>query len=369
MTYSVLVVDDSSFFRRHLTDIINESPDLQVIGDAANGKEAVEKAASLRPDIITMDYEMPMMNGVVAVKQIMANNPTSILMLSSLTFEGARITLDAMDAGALDFLPKKFDEISRHTESVKNEIHSRILSIVRSAKSAVARTSNEKSTPKENRSMNDASRVSKPKTFSSALDQVQEIDCDLVILGASTGGPAAIATILNKIPADFHLPIVVVQHMPESFTPEFARRLDHQLAIRVKHAEEGDKLIPGRVLIAPGGMQTMFLRSSPARIHLTAGDERVSYKPSLNITFASAANVVGKRVLAVVLTGMGSDGMEGARLLKKEGAQVWAQDEASALIYGMPECVVSAGLCDLEVPLKEVAPCLLKATSFKPTTS
>ncbi len=133
MTYSVLVVDDSSFFRRHLTDIINESPDLKVIGDAANGKEAVEKAASLHPDIITMDYEMPMMNGVVAVKKIMAQNPTSILMLSSLTFEGARITLDAMDAGALDFLPKKFDEIAKHTEGIKNEIHGRILSIVRSA--------------------------------------------------------------------------------------------------------------------------------------------------------------------------------------------------------------------------------------------
>ncbi len=190
-----------------------------------------------------------------------------------------------------------------------------------------------------------------------------------MILGASTGGPAAIATILHKIPADFHLPILVIQHMPESFTPEFAKRLDSQLAIKVKHAEEGDRLIPGQVLIAPGGMQTMFLRGSPARIHLSTGDKRVSYKPSLDITFASAAHVLGDRVLAVVLTGMGSDGTDGASLLKKEGAQVWTQDEDSSLIYGMPECVVKAGMSDLQVPLKDMASCLLKATGFKPTTS
>lgn len=365
MTYSVLVVDDSSFFRRHLTDIINECPDLQVIGDASNGQEAVEKAASLHPDVITMDFEMPVMNGVVAVQNIMQNSPTPILMLSSLTFGGARITLDALDAGAMDFLPKKFDEIAKHAEGMKKEIHNRILSILKSSKNQPAAPARESSAGASVVVQKDSTRrtASSAETSKRAMADLGKIDCDLVILGASTGGPVAVATVLHKIPENFPVPIIVVQHMPEAFTPEFAKRLDAQLSIKVKHAEEGDRLQAGTVYIAPGGKQLMFSRGSPVRIHIEKGDERINYHPSIDITFASAANIMGDRVLSVVMTGMGNDGCEGARLLKNAGAKVWTQDESSSLIYGMPASVFNAGYSDLVLPLEEMARCLIKVTN------
>jgi len=352
MSYSVLVVDDSSFFRRHLADIINENPNLSVVGTASNGQEAVDQVESLRPDVVTMDYEMPMMNGVAAVREIMANNPTPILMLSSLTFEGARVTLDALDAGALDFLPKKFDEIAQHAAGIKNEIHSRILEIVKSPASSSPVISEGAATP---------SAVKSPAPASA--QKVEKVDCDLVILGASTGGPVAVATILRKIPANYPLPILVVQHMPEMFTPEFAKRLDDQFPFKVKHVEEGDPLEGGTVYIAPGGMQLMFHKGCPLRLHLTKGDDRVSYKPCLDITFASAANMLGSRVLSVVLTGMGADGCDGARLLKEQGATVWTQDEESSLIYGMPMSVKKAGYSDCELALDNIASAILQATT------
>jgi len=364
MTYSVLVVDDSSFFRRHLTEIINECPDLKVVGDASNGKEAVEKAASLHPDVITMDFEMPVMNGVVAVQNIMQSSPTPILMLSSLTFDGARITLDALDAGAMDFLPKKFDEIAKHSEGMKKEIHSRILSILNSGKNkSSASGSKPATTAMVEKSPTSGPAASAAENSKRAMADLGKIDCDLVILGASTGGPVAIATVLHKIPAGFPVPIVVVQHMPEAFTPEFAKRLDGQLPIKVKHAEEGDRLEAGTVYIAPGGKQLMFSRGSPVRIRIEKKDERICYHPSLDITFASAASIIGERVLSVVMTGMGNDGCEGARLLKDAGSKVWTQDENSSLIYGMPASVFNAGHSDLVLPLEDIARCLIKVTN------
>ena len=401
MVYSVLVVDDSSFFRRHLTEIINECPELRVIGEASNGREAVDKTNHLKPDVITMDFEMPMMNGVVAVKNIMAQQPTPILMLSSLTFDGARITLDALEAGAVDFLPKKFDEIAKHAEGIKKEIHQRILGIVRGAKheaagsteaslptapdalaaspegvnslpasvprpekskGAISNTLNALRKPSAANSPSDkASNVAAAAITVHTLKHVTKLDADLVLIGASTGGPVAIATILKSLPANFPKPVVIVQHMPATFTPEFAHRLDDQLPITVKHAEHNDVLEAGKVYIAPGGMQCMIARGQPVRLHIAKGDDRVSYHPSVDITFASAIGQYGKKVLAIACTGMGNDGCDGARLLKQAGATIWAQDEKSSLIYGMPASVTNAGYSDLNLTLNDIGPALLKA--------
>ncbi|MCP8898344.1 protein-glutamate methylesterase/protein-glutamine glutaminase [Gilvimarinus xylanilyticus] len=350
MPVRVLIVDDSHFFQTRLKDIISQNPSLKVIGVASNGQEGVQKARELKPDIITMDFEMPVMDGVTAVRQIMADNPTPILMFSSLTYEGARITLDALDAGALDFIPKDFAEVSRNAIGLTQKLHERLLSLARQGskpasepvprpvKPAVDFT--RKSAPVPPRATPSPSRpAAKPR---------------VLIIGASTGGPVALTEVLTKLPAQFSVPIVLVQHMPESFTKAFAERLNRLCRIEVREAVDGDILRPGLALLAPGGKQLMLDKRGSGQVRVIEDDARVSYKPCLDITFGSAANTYGDRVLGVVLTGMGSDGCKGAELLKQRGARIWSQDQASSVIYGMPMAVVRAGLTDKVLALKDI---------------
>ncbi len=352
MPYKVLVVDDSQFFQRRLTDIINEHPDLTVVGVAANGREAVEKNLSLQPDLISMDYEMPVLNGVSAIREIMEQRPVPILMFSSMTYEGARITLDALEAGALDFIPKDFAEVSHNTTSLKRKLHGKLLDIV---KSRPKFTSGYASQPVAE----PRAPVKETPTRETISDRAETSSRQLrskvsvLIIGASTGGPVALTEVLTHLPANFSLPILLVQHMPENFTKAFAERLNKQCKIAVKEAEDGDQLRAGLALLAPGGKQMMFDPHNRGKLKIIPGDNRVNYRPSVDITFGSAANVYGDKVLGIVLTGMGSDGCEGARMLKSQGATIWSQDENSCVIYGMPMAVAKANLTDRVLPLTE----------------
>jgi two-component system chemotaxis response regulator CheB len=372
MTVKVLIVDDSGFFLRRLAEMINGCEGLKVVGTASNGREAIEKVLELKPDVITMDYEMPVMDGITAVRQIMAKQPTPILMFSSLTYEGARVTLDSLEAGAVDFLPKNFDEISRNSSDLRNRLAERIRVVANSGKSRLstaaispvvspthsqtASSQTSSSIPRSAPVAKLAPEVIKPVTNSAPVappsQRTTRKHFSIVLIGTSTGGPVALQNVLTKLPASFSAPIVLIQHMPATFTPAFAERLNSQCRIKVKEAEDGETLKSGTAYLAPGGKQLLISQGNVLKV--LPGDERLNYKPSVDITFASAANIYGDKALGIILTGMGSDGCEGARLLKKNGATIWSQDEASCVIYGMPMAVAKANLSDEILSLTDV---------------
>ncbi|VVM59049.1 protein-glutamate methylesterase/protein-glutamine glutaminase [Pseudomonas fluorescens] len=384
MAVKVLVVDDSGFFRRRVSEILSADPSIQVVGTATNGKEAIDQALALKPDVITMDYEMPMMDGITAVRHIMQRCPTPVLMFSSLTHEGARVTLDALDAGAVDFLPKNFEDISRNPEKVKQLLCEKVHSISRSnrrfsAYSAPAPVAAPAPTPApapssfgSHSSSHSTSAPARPApapvhapapsrapAASASSPAPKRKAYKLVAIGTSTGGPVALQRVLTQLPANFPAPIVLIQHMPAAFTKAFAERLDKLCRISVKEAEDGDILRPGLALLAPGGKQMMI--DGRGAVKILPGDERLNYKPCVDITFGSAAKSYGDKVLAVVLTGMGADGREGARLLKQGGSAVWAQDEASCVIYGMPMAIVKADLADAVYSLDDIGKHIVEA--------
>ena len=374
MAVKVLVVDDSGFFRRRVSEILSADSNIQVVGTATNGKDAIDQALALKPDVITMDYEMPMMDGITAVRHIMQRCPTPVLMFSSLTHEGARVTLDALDAGAVDFLPKNFEDISRNPEKVKQLLCEKILSISRSNRpvrsySAPAPVAAPAPTTASSSIGSYASNApvrpvpapipARVPAASHSSPAPKRKAYKLVAIGTSTGGPVALQRVLTQLPASFPAPIVLVQHMPAAFTKAFAERLDKLCHISVKEAEDGDILRPGLALLAPGGKQLMI--DGRGAVKILPGDDRLNYKPCVDITFGSAARSYGDKVLAVVLTGMGADGREGARLLKQAGSAVWAQDEASCVIYGMPMAIVKAELADAVYSLDDIGRHLAEA--------
>ncbi len=388
MTIRVLVVDDSSFFRRRLTEILSQDAELEVIATANNGKEAVEKALALRPDVITMDIEMPVMDGIAAVREILKVQRTPILMFSSLTHEGAKATLDALEAGAIDFLPKKFEDIARDKAEAADVLRQRVKTVARrrvisrpsstisSASSTLASrtaplsgSSATTATPRAPLAQSLAARAlaERAELQSKAAERAEpqrggSFDSSgktykLVAIGTSTGGPVALQQIITALPANFPLPVVLIQHMPAAFTGAFASRLNGLAKIEVKEAADNDVLRPGVAYLAPGGKQMLLDgNENQARLRVREDDSpRITFKPSVDITFGTAAKVFNDKVLAIVLTGMGSDGREGCRLLKQSGSRIWSQDEASCVVYGMPQAVTAAGLTDVEVALSDVA--------------
>ncbi|MGF1835527.1 protein-glutamate methylesterase/protein-glutamine glutaminase [Photobacterium sanguinicancri] len=377
MAIKVLVVDDSSFFRRRVSEIINSDPQLEVIGNAVNGKEAVDLAKQLRPDVITMDIEMPVMDGITAVREIMKSTPTPILMFSSLTHDGAKATLDALDAGALDFLPKKFEDIARNRDEAVSLLQKRVIEIARKRvmmrRTAVRPATAATITPREPVSR-DAARplAARPATTTTATrvpvaprSAIKPVAArfkatgkkyQLMAIGTSTGGPVALQKVLTKLPANFPLPIVLVQHMPATFTAAFAARLNNLCKISVKEAADGDVLKPGVAYLAPGGMQMMLEgRPGSTRVRIIDGGERMNYKPCVDVTFGSAAKIYQDKVLSMILTGMGADGREGCRMLKSGGSTIWAQDEESCVVYGMPQAVAKANISTEDLPLERIS--------------
>ncbi|MCC5880410.1 MAG: chemotaxis response regulator protein-glutamate methylesterase [Idiomarina sp.] len=415
MTVRVLVVDDSSFFRRRVSEILAADPDIEVIGTAADGAIAVEQTKALRPDVITMDIEMPVLDGISAVRQIMASCPTPILMFSSLTHDGARATLDALEAGALDFLPKKFEDIARNRDEATHVLQQRVKAIGRkrvqtqrpapgssslSQRSPVPPTAaarnttafgSRPATPAQSRtaaprpstlahtSQSAAlSRRGQPESRATAASvhsaepahKLTQLTGNsrykLLAIGTSTGGPVALQSILTQLPANFPYPIVLVQHMPAAFTKAFAQRLNGLCKIEVCEAADGDILRPGVAYLAPGGMQMLADgRSAQARLRIRSDDsDRITYRPSVDLTFASLSKVYGGDVLGVILTGMGADGREGCRMLRERGATIWAQDQESCVVYGMPQAVTSAGIATQSYPLNQMAAKILAEVGF-----
>jgi two-component system chemotaxis response regulator CheB len=396
MAYKVLVVDDSSFFRRRVTDILNKDNGLTVIDVAVNGQEAVKKAIALKPDVITMDIEMPVLNGIDAVKEIMAKAPTAILMFSSLTHEGAKSTLEALDAGALDFLPKKFNEIASNSSDAGSLLLQRVLELAAGNKKSVRKTVNtssysDKNTPSisprsllkeapvkttisndnnriKSSSSAERNRVVKPNSAliknieKTSLSKSSGKKYKLLAIGTSTGGPVALPKVLKDLPENFPLPIVMVQHMPAAFTKAFADRLDSLCKITVKEACDGDKLVAGCAYLAPGGRQMLIVGTNKnAKIKiLDDNSPRIAFKPSVDISFGSAAKVFGGDVLAIILTGMGSDGKGGSNMLKNKGAKIWSQNEESSVVYGMPQAVAVAGISELSLPIESFSKAILK---------
>lgn len=340
----VLIVDDSSFFRKRIRHFLEESPGISVVGEAANGEEAVRLNQQLSPDLVTMDVAMPVLDGISAVRRIMREHPTRIIMFSALTREGAQATLEALDAGAVDFIPKVSDDGTGASNGML--LRNRVLEI------AGRRTAGASSPP---------SHPTAPSPLPAAAPFRQPPErrkspgaIELVLIGASTGGPVAVQDVLTRLPAGFAAPLLVAVHMPQAFTGPYAERLDGVCQLRVAEARDGDALLPGRVLVAPGGQQIRVERRGKGLIvRLSDGGEHL-YKPSVDNVFSSAAEQVGAGVLAVVLTGMGSDGAEGARRLRQRGATVWAQDQASSVVYGMPAAVARNGSAERVLPLAQI---------------
>lgn len=354
MPVRVLIVDDSGFFRRRMTEMLSADPRLEVVGTANDGAQAVEQVSKLRPDVVTMDIEMPVMDGIAATRRIMATTPTPILMFSSLTTDGAKATLDALDAGAVDYLPKKFEDISRDQDEAKRQLCERVYAIG-SNKRAARPQRPAPAAPTAAARPAAAAAAAPPRPANGTMPPARRGQYRLVAIGTSTGGPVALQQVLTKLPGNFPLPLVLIQHMPGSFTPAFAQRLNQQCAIEVREAKDGDELKPGLALLAPGGKQMVLdQRAGRTTVRITESDPGQNYKPSVDVTFTSVARIFPGQALAVVLTGMGADGREGARLMKQGGSGVWAQDEASCVVYGMPAAIVDAGLADAVLPLSEI---------------
>ncbi|MCK4742475.1 MAG: chemotaxis response regulator protein-glutamate methylesterase [Sulfuriflexus sp.] len=342
MVARVLIVDDSSFFRRRVEEILAADARIEVVGMAKNGLEAIEQAEKLKPDVITMDIEMPVMDGITAVRKIMQKSPIPILMFSSLSTDGAKATLDALDAGAMDFLPKKFDDISSDREEAKRLLCARVRLIAARglAKSPVTAT---------------PVTTTVKKVSLASVTQPKKKSHQLVAIGTSTGGPVALQDVLTKLPKNFPLPIILIQHMPASFTPAFAQRLDGLCQIEVREAVDGEQLKPGLALLAPGGKQMELVkRGSISHIKISEPLPDQNYKPSVDVAFDSVAKAYPGKALGIVLTGMGADGREGAKKMKQGGSELWSQDEASCVVFGMPAAIEEAGLSDYILPLSTI---------------
>ncbi|WP_369601760.1 chemotaxis response regulator protein-glutamate methylesterase [Hahella sp. SMD15-11] len=387
MSIKVLVVDDSGFFRRRIVEILNGVPGITVVGTASNGREAIEQARALKPDVITMDYEMPLMDGISAVRAIMQEQPTPVLMFSSLTHEGARVTLDALEAGAIDYLPKQFEDIARDNQGIQKTLADKIRAVARAryrlrspsgpaapattdrqarqATGARPTTATQRTTrPQGAKDSPERVAVRKTPAASSTGKKTARQSFALVAIGTSTGGPVALQNVLTPLPANFPAPIVLVQHMPASFTPAFAERLNRLCKIQVKQAEHGEQLRAGVAYLAPGGLQMMIERSgSHGKIVIRDGGDRLHYKPCVDVTFGSIARAYPGKALGIILTGMGADGKDGCRLMKQTGCPIWAQDEETSVIYGMPMAVAKAGLTDEILPLDQIAQRLVETVA------
>ena len=356
MTVRVLIVDDSGFFRRRLTEILNSDAMIEVVDTAVDGQDALAKVVACKPDVITMDIEMPVMNGIDATRKIMQLRPTPILMFSSLTYDGAQATLDALDAGAIDFIPKRFDDISNNREEACRILCKRVKSLAQPATLRPAVVTPVSTLLRSSRPFRDTATSPTSPTTNIPKHSEKKFtpsEYDVLAIGTSTGGPVALQAVLTQLPKNFPLPILLVQHMPAAFTEAFANRLNQLCEIEVHEAKDGDFLQPGVALLAPGGCQMRVKRGGRLHVSIAAEtDPAQNYKPCVDVTFDSLATTIGGRVLGIILTGMGADGRVGCEKLKARGAAIWAQDEATSTIYGMPAAV--AKIAEQILPLADI---------------
>jgi two-component system chemotaxis response regulator CheB len=323
--------------------MITSDPDLEVIATARDGQEAIDKIQQLRPDIVTMDIEMPRMDGLTALQIIMEKMPLPVIMVSSLTNADADATLKALDLGAVDFICKDLELGSMSIMEIEQLLIGKI-------KSIAGHKIKHYDAPSDARSRIVVPRISKPEP-----GRTQNIA--VVTIGVSTGGPKALQDVIPFLPKDFLVPVLVVQHMPVQFTKSFAERLDSMSELDVKEAETGDLVEPGKVFIARGGVHMKVQRTRPfeVRIVLDPNPGNVLYHPSVDVMMFSALEVYGGRILGVIMTGMGNDGTEGLREIKYAGGKTLAQDEETCVVWGMPKCAFEAGVVDKVAPLQSLA--------------
>lgn len=336
----VLVADDSAFMRKVISDLVNSQPDMRVVDVARDGIDALEKSRVHQPDVITLDVEMPRMDGLTALSRLMAEDPRPVVMLSSLTQVNARVTIEALARGAIDFVPKPSGTISLDLHKMKEDLWRKIRVASR------VRVMASKESPPYIR----GTEFSPGKPERGTDRPAQGPPDRVVVIGSSTGGPGALQQILPQLPEDFPAAVLVVQHMPRGFTSCLAERLDSTCRVRVREAGDGEALRAGQVLVAPGDYH--LLVRDRGHVGLDRGEPVHGLRPAVDVTLRSAVRVYGARAVAVILTGMGSDGARGARELKSCGGRVIAQNKESCVVYGMPRAVVEMGLADQVLPLR-----------------
>lgn len=334
----VLIVDDSAFMRVSIARHLERDPAIQVVGSARDGIEALERIAQLRPDVLTLDVEMPRMDGITALQRIMAECPTPVVMLSSRTQQGARTTIQALMRGAIDFVPKP--DGLRDAQTVMAELIDKI-------KAAAGA-----------RPLAPPLRAPMVSAGGKAAPQALQSGDPVIIIGASTGGPHALEQVFANLPAQLPAAIVVIQHMPAGFTQSLAQRLNDTHPFSIREATDGDQLARGLALLAPGDAHLRFSRHG--RVALDGGPRRNHVRPSIDVAMESAVEQYGSRVIGVVLTGMGMDGTAGARCIKAAGGNVIAEHESTSIVYGMPRSVIEAGLADLVAPLPDLAAAIVR---------
>ncbi len=371
--------------RNAISSYLAEDTGIEVVGTARDGVDCLEKARQLQPDVITLDLEMPRMDGLETLKQLMASNPLPVIMISSLTEFGAEATLKAMEAGAMDFIPKT---MSNDKEAFGDEIRRKVKLLARrkafirlkysSQRSpAPAKPASAGATASLPHAAPSYARPAAPRAAGAGMNAghswqnptpraASGARCrgarDLVVIGVSTGGPPVVQKILSALPANLAACILIAQHMPASFTGPFAKRLDSVCPLTVTEAVNGDKLVNGHAYICPGGKHIgVQMRGPLAEVLVTEEPRSALYKPTVNLLMETAGNCMGRRVLGVMLTGMGSDGVDGARVLKEKGGWLIAQSEATCVVYGMPKAVVDAGLADQVIDADDIAEHIIAA--------
>jgi two-component system chemotaxis response regulator CheB len=355
VTISVLVVDDSVVIRRLVTTVLDADPDIKVIATAANGRIALSKLAQIKPDLITLDIEMPDMDGLQTLRELRKlGSDIPVIMFSTLTERAAKTTLEALALGARDYVtkPANVGSVAAGMESVRTQLIPKIKGLYHAARR-----------PAPSTVVPAARTAAPPVRISTAPPRTPQV----LAIGCSTGGPEALAQLLKALPGTLPLPVVVVQHMPPVFTAMFAKRLDAQCALRVREAQDGDLLEPGLVLIAPGDFH-MTLRRLGARtaVKLDQGPQENFCRPAVDPLFRSVASMFGTSALALVLTGMGEDGLRGAGNLRASGGRVLVQDAATSTIWGMPGAIAQAGLATQVLPLPQLAGAVLAAVTARP---
>jgi two-component system chemotaxis response regulator CheB len=347
----ILIVDDSSFMRMAIRSVLSKDPSIDIVGTAADGVEGVEKAIALKPDLITMDVEMPRMDGITALKQIMAKAPTKVIMVSTLTNEGAKSTFEALDAGAIDYIPKNVTDSTDAQNIFRQELMRKIKEAIASRIRRAPSTSTTSSMPAR------PAPLSAPPTARPTASKFAGKKIQYVGIGASTGGPVALQEVLSRIPVNFPYGVIVGIHMPKAFTGPYADRLNAKCSMTIREAVDGDILKPGLALIAPGGMHTTLVRQGSnivVKTRPTSEYPQYVYIPSVDLLMSSMAEATGGAMLGVILTGMGNDGFKGMQLLKQKGGVTIAQDEATSTIYGMPKACVDGGVADEVLPLGQI---------------
>jgi len=371
----VLVVDDSAFMRKIITNLLTTSPDIEVIGRAKNGQEAIEKVTELRPDVVTMDLEMPVLDGLQALGYIMSECPTPVIMLSGAESAHADVTITAFQYGAVDFILKPSGNISLDMSKIKDELIKKV--------KAAAYVEVHKLGFIEEKSIKDKGRrkikaqeivelhesnMADERNKKETIEPIKKPGIKkIIIIGSSTGGPRALQQVIPLLPSNLHAPVLIVQHMPPGFTKSLAERLNAQSMIKVREAMEGDILQSGTVYIAPGDFHMIVkqLRINGELkevIALTKGEKVQGVRPSVDVLLNSITSIYGQNSLGVILTGMGSDGSDGIKKLKLAGGKVIAEDESTCVVYGMPRSVIDQKLADYILPINRIAESIAQIT-------